>query len=63
MDSRKLTSVTGSNVLLLAGRVYTQLSGDRWLFAKASGAVDRMDQRFSLPGRCLKRDGENAIEK
>lgn len=55
--------MTGSNALLLAGRVYTQLSGDRWLFAKASGAVDRMDQRFSLPGRCLKRDGENAIEK
>jgi len=57
MDSRKLTSMTGSNVLLLADRVYTRVSGDRWLFAEASGAVDRVDQRFSLPGRCLKRDG------
>lgn len=54
MDSRKLTTVSGSNVLLLAGRVYTQLLRDRWLFAEAIGAVDRMDQRFSLPGRCLK---------
>lgn len=34
--------------------VYTQLLRDRWLFGEASGAVERMDQHFNLPGRCLK---------